>query len=188
MNYEDIESRIEKVNDKLWDFEIESGSTHLWRYDFNERERKVFDLFEDVMEKYAPHIPPPDVLARINLLLDAMRSIYVTRCVDVFADIVGIIIYTGRSDTEVKFDKKLLEMRLWNLVFREARDFNEERAFDNAVVEVFGTSDWDLLPDTEADPLDPGWDKVEAITDEYRLQRDIKEKKEEEEFKKSWKK
>lgn len=43
----------------------------------------------------------------------------------------------------------------------------DERAWTNAVLEVFGHNDYDLLPDTEADPPDPGWLKVDAIMEEY---------------------
>ena len=65
------------------------------------------------------------------------------------------------------------------LYFRRARDRNEEDAWDNAVYEVFGHTDLDLLPDTEADPPHPQWLKVDAVMDEYRTQRELREEKEE---------
>jgi hypothetical protein len=51
-------------------------------------------------------------------------------------------------------------MQRWNFIFRRARDRNEEDAWDNAVYEVFGHTDLDLLPDTEADPPRPQWLKA----------------------------
>jgi hypothetical protein len=45
------------------------------------------------------------------------------------------------------------------------------------VIEVFGHDDVERLPDTEADPPDPGWVKVDAMMDEYhaRMKREDKE-------------
>ena len=86
---------------------------------------------------------------------------------------------SAETEKEEKQDIMLLEIQLYNFIFRVARQHNEERAWTNAVVEVFGHKDWDALPDTEADPPDPGWLKVDAIMEEYHLNREQREEKEE---------
>ena len=86
--------------------------------------------------------------------------------------------FMGREKNQAEQDIILLEMQLYNFIFRTARDRNEEDAWTGAVYEVFGHMDLDLLPDTEADPPDPGWLKVDAIMEEYRVNRGQREEKE----------
>jgi hypothetical protein len=81
----------------------------------------------------------------------------------------------GEDENTEEFDIKLLEMQLYNFIFARARDHNEERAWTNAVIEVFGHNNYDVLPDTEADPPDSGWLTGDAIMDEYRVNRAKKE-------------
>lgn len=81
-----------------------------------------------------------------------------------------------------EFDLKLLEGQLYNFIFQRARDRNDERAWTDAVIDVFGHTRFEELPDTEADPQDPGWLKVDAIMDEYTTNRDTREQKEEKEI------
>ena len=103
-----------------------------------------------------------------------MQRIYIQRAVDLFVHIVGPLLYMGEDEKTAEFDIKLLEMQLYNFIFARARDRNEERAWTNAVIEVFGHNNYDLLPDTEADPPDPRWLKVDAIMEEYRVNRDLR--------------
>jgi len=83
----------------------------------------------------------------------------------------------AEDEKTAEFDIKLLEMQLYNFIFQRARDRNDERAWTNAVIEVFGHMNWDALPDTEADPPDAGWLKVDEIMEEYH----VAEKKRDEE-------
>lgn len=92
--------------------------------------------------------------------------------------------YMGEVEKDAEMDIKLLEMQIYNFIFRRARDRNDERAWSNAVLEVFGHMNLDELPDTEADPPDRGWLKVDAMMDEYRVNRDQREEKEEKEINK----
>jgi hypothetical protein len=78
----------------------------------------------------------------------------------------------GRKEKALEFDVRLLEAQLWNFIRDRARDYNEEQVWSNAVREVFGHDNWDLLPDTEAEPVDPGWLRVEEIVAEYCAKRD----------------
>lgn len=175
MKLSDIEDRITKVSDKLWDYSFPRGSTHLYEHDLTENERKVFDLFGEIVDKYSPHLPPPDVLEHMHPLFNAIKRIYISRCMDLFVSMVAPLIFWGRSEKSMEFDSMLMEAQLWNFIFKAARSRNEENAWDNAVIEVFGHKNWDLLPDIEAEPLDPGWVKVEAIMEKYCVERDKKE-------------
>jgi len=64
---------------------------------------------------------------------------------------------------------------LWNFIYRHAKEYNEERAWTKAVQMVFGHTRWDDLPDTEGDPLDPGWVKVDELMAEYRAVQEQKD-------------
>jgi hypothetical protein len=182
----DIEDRIKKVDDKLWDFTIPRGSTKLYRYDFTEKERKIVDLFDEVMEKYDGQMPPADVLLRMNPLFDAMRQIWIQRAVDLFAGIVCPLLCHGRRGKALEVDVRLMEAQLWNFILDRARDYNEENAWTNAVTEVFGHTRFDELPDTEADPPDPGWTRVEEIVAKYCADRDVREAEEKKRFDEEW--
>ena len=184
--FNDIEERITKVGEKLWDYTFPKGTTRLYQADFTEKERKIFELFDEVIEKYSPNLPPSDVLERMNPLYNAMQRIYIQRAVDIFTHIVGPILYMGENEKTEEFDIKLLEAQLYNFIFRRVRDRNDERAWTNVVHEVFGHTNFDDLPDTEADPPDPGWLKVDAIMEEYHANREQREKKEEKELLKNF--
>lgn len=185
--FENIEERIGKLNGKLWDFSFPKGTTRLWKYDFTERENKVFELFDEIMEKYEGNVPPPDVLERMNPLFNAMKRIWIQRAVDLFSGIVTPLIFMGHSEKEMKFDTWLIEAWLWNLIiFRAARDYNEENAWTNAVTEVFGHNDYDLLPDTEAEPVDPGWLRVEEIHAAHCAKLDKQDEETKKQFDKEW--
>lgn len=120
----------------------------------------------------------------MNPLFDAMQRIWIHRAVDLFVGVVSPLLFMGRDEKNQEFDTRLLEAQLWNFVFKTARSRNEENAWDNAVIEVFGHHNWDLLPVTEVDPVDPGWLKVDAIMDEYYANRNRREEKEEKELRK----
>jgi hypothetical protein len=69
----------------------------------------------------------------------------------------------------VEFDMRLMEGQLYNFIFQRARDRNDENSWTDAVIEVFGHTRFEELPDTESDPPDPGWLKVDAIMEEYHV-------------------
>lgn len=88
----------------------------------------------------------------------------------------------GEDEKTAEFNMKLLVAQLYNFIFARTRDRNNERAWTNAVLEVFGHMNFDDLPDTEADPPHPKWLKVDAIMDEYSTQRDLSENRDEKEL------
>jgi len=53
----------------------------------------------------------------------------------------------GEDEKTAEFDIKLLEAQLYNFIFARARDHNDERAWTNTVLEVFGHMNFDDLPD-----------------------------------------
>lgn len=119
----------------------------------------------------------------MNPLYNAMQRIYIQRVIDLFVHIVGPILYIGETDEKRReFDLRLMEGQLYNFIFQRARDRNDENAWTDAVHEVFGHTNMEALPDTEADPPDPGWLKVDAIMDQYRVKRDQREEREEKEL------
>ncbi len=128
-----METRIAKLNEKLWDFRIPPGSTQFNNHTFTEQEKKILSLFDDLIEKYKPLTPPPDVLHKIQPLLDALSRIMLGRAVDIFAHTVKALLYIGEDERTQDFDLRLFEAQLWHFIFQRARDGHYEKTWTAAV-------------------------------------------------------
>ena len=83
-----MNEKLKHIAENMEDLPIE-GTTKIDPNCLTERERKLFRKFDEIQDKYAPNLPPLDVLYENRELFNKATEIIVRRTMDLFTTVVS---------------------------------------------------------------------------------------------------
>jgi len=84
---QDLDWKVKRLEEKMKDVSI-SGTTRIDPTCLTERERTLFNKVWEIQDKYAPSVPPVDVLAEHHELFITAYHLIVRRAVDLFVTVM----------------------------------------------------------------------------------------------------
>ena len=165
MRYRDVNRRLDRLEDRIYDFSFPPGTTKMSYECLTRKERILFERFAKIREKYGED-PPEDVCRENYDLVQAVSKIMWLRALDLFRSVVGgMVCKTG-------FDEAIFMIRLVGFM-RETIWILERNRLEEAKIEQFFG---DELYDEDVDVPDdnPRWKELEEYL--ARLDREAKAK------------
>jgi hypothetical protein len=154
---EELDKRINMLENQLYDFTFPEGSTTFLHENFTEKEKVLIDRLQQLHKKYEDYMPE-DVLKANQNLIEAVDRIYWLRLLDLFRTI-AIKRFCRTSFEEVRF-----HFEFFSFLHNLSLEFERNRLHEAKIRELFGddprwySEDDDAIPDS-----DPRW----KVLDDY---------------------